>query len=51
MTEMEETLTGFKWCCKIYVSFPRANGDFNEVKFLSYLKKLCGGLGHLSSAV
>jgi len=33
MTEMEETLTGFKCFCKIYVSFPRANGEFNEVKF------------------
>merc|ERR1719245_1350985 len=45
MTEMEETLTGFKCFCKINVSFPRANGEFNEVKFCLIKKMIASAFG------
>merc|ERR1719245_1558579 len=45
MTEMEETLTGFKCFCKIYVSFPRANGEFYEVKFCLIKKMIASAFG------
>merc|ERR1719245_2823322 len=45
MTEMEETLTGFKCFCKINVSFPRANGEFYEVKFCLLKKMIASAFG------